>query len=246
MALRRQALSVADKSLLGSLFMARAISLVHAVLALPRRWRVGMRSYLALNVRVTGWRATHIGRNVCVGAGSWLNVNNRRTAAPSLILRDNAFIGRDNFFTVGRTIEIREYCLTASHCAFIGSSHVPDPRKPYLRTGTTGEDDIYVGVNCFLGFGVTVIGNVRIGHGSVIGAGTTVRNDVPPFSIVVGTPARVVKHYDFAANEWVSGERPAGDPAGFPDEEEYLRSLRAVARYPVQPLSGIGTVIGDV
>ena len=180
-----------------------------------------------------------------MGAGSWLNVNDRRVSTPSLRIGSNSFIGQDNFFTVGREIIIREYCLTASRCAFIGSSHVAaNPERPYSTTGTTNSDTIYIGVNCFFGYGATVIGNVKIGHGSIVGAGTTVREDVPPFSIVVGSPSRVVRRYCFGQKNWIKPEQVRD--VLFPDEETYLRNLRETVGFPLQPISAAATFFSDV
>jgi acetyltransferase-like isoleucine patch superfamily enzyme len=49
------------------------------------------------------------------------------------------------------------------------------------------EDDVWLGV------GVTVLSGVRIGKGSVVGAGAVVTHDVPEGAIVAGVPARVIK-----------------------------------------------------
>lgn len=47
--------------------------------------------------------------------------------------------------------------------------------------------------DCWLGGNVTILGGVTIGAGSTIGAGAVVTKDVPPRSVVVGNPGRVVK-----------------------------------------------------
>ena len=53
---------------------------------------------------------------------------------------------------------------------------------------------IIIGNDVWIGEGVKVIGGVHIGNGAVIGMGTVVTKDVPPYSVVVGNPARVVKY----------------------------------------------------
>lgn len=52
----------------------------------------------------------------------------------------------------------------------------------------------YIGNDVFIGANVTVIDGVTIGDGAVIGAGAVVVNDIPPFAIAVGVPAKVVKY----------------------------------------------------
>jgi acetyltransferase-like isoleucine patch superfamily enzyme len=49
------------------------------------------------------------------------------------------------------------------------------------------EDDVWIGM------GVKLLPGIRIGTGSIIGAGSVVTNDIPPYSIAMGTPCRVTK-----------------------------------------------------
>ena len=52
---------------------------------------------------------------------------------------------------------------------------------------------IRIGDNCWLAANVVVCGGVTIGEGSVIGAGSVVTRDIPPHSLAVGNPCRVIR-----------------------------------------------------
>lgn len=52
---------------------------------------------------------------------------------------------------------------------------------------------IIISNNAWLGTGVIVFPNVKIGEGAIIGAGSVVNSDIPPFCIAAGSPARVMR-----------------------------------------------------
>ena len=56
--------------------------------------------------------------------------------------------------------------------------------------------------NVWIGESVSILPGVRIGKGSIIGTMAVVTHDIPPFSIAVGTPAAVIKHFNFERNSW--------------------------------------------
>lgn len=58
--------------------------------------------------------------------------------------------------------------------------------------------------NVWIGESVCIMPGTKIGFGSIIGALSVVTKDIPPYSIAVGTPAVVIKVYDFDKNEWIS------------------------------------------
>ena len=191
------------------------------------RARLPSGTRVSWSAQLLGISNVQLGRNTVIGDRSWLNVNNRVQGTIAISIGDNCFIGRDNFLSSGASIQIREYCLTARNCQFISATHVYDtPERPYIATGTTTTDRIYVGANCFFAAGATVLGNVTIGHGCVIGAGSLVRRNVPPFSLVVGTPAKVVKRFDFGLKLWVPADRFTGEEL-IPNEDDYINQLRA-------------------
>ena len=63
---------------------------------------------------------------------------------------------------------------------------------------------IIIGNDVWIGAHATIMGGVKIGNGAVIGAGAVVAKDVPPYAIVLGNPARVIKYrFDEATIEWL-------------------------------------------
>ena len=57
-----------------------------------------------------------------------------------------------------------------------------------------GKGDIVIDDDSWIGYGATVMSGVRIGQGAVVAAGSVVTKDVPPYAIVGGVPARVIKY----------------------------------------------------
>jgi acetyltransferase-like isoleucine patch superfamily enzyme len=55
------------------------------------------------------------------------------------------------------------------------------------------ESPVIIEEDCWLGTGAIVLPGVRIGRGSIIGAGAVVTKDIPPMSVATGVPARVVR-----------------------------------------------------
>lgn len=205
-------------------------------------------SYVHTSVHILGKNNIQIGVNTCVSEGGWLNVNSRQKDKISITIGDNCYIGKQNFFTSGELITIGDYTLTTIGCKFIGSSHIIDnPEIPYLLTGTTLTNKIIIGVNCFIGADATVLGNIRVGHGSVVGANSLVLRDVPPFSLVVGNPAKIQKRYSFAKKSWLPvSEITEEDERAMPNEQDYLAQLKTQYPHINMPWIAAGKSMGDL
>jgi acetyltransferase-like isoleucine patch superfamily enzyme len=90
-------------------------------------------------------------------------------------------------------LEIGDGVRIAAHCTIVPANHnFEDPDEYIFQQGTTTEgitieDDVWIGSGC------QILDGVTIGRGSVIGAGSVVNENIPPYSIAVGTPAKVIK-----------------------------------------------------
>lgn len=74
--------------------------------------------------------------------------------------------------------------------------NVPIADQHVYTSLITIEDEVWIGANAVITAGVT------IGKHSVVAAGSVVTKDVPPFSIVAGNPARLLKQYNKDTGEW--------------------------------------------
>ena len=88
---------------------------------------------------------------------------------------------------IGRRVEI------APNCLFYPYNHGTAPDQPVRSQPLDSRGDIVIEDDVWLGAGVTVLDNVHIGQGAVIGAGSVVTQNIPPNTIAVGVPARVVR-----------------------------------------------------
>jgi acetyltransferase-like isoleucine patch superfamily enzyme len=83
-----------------------------------------------------------------------------------------------------------------------------DINAPIVAQGITEGGKIRVEEGAWIGYGVALVcskGELVIGRNSVIAANSVVSRSIPPYSVVAGNPARVVKQFDPAKGEWSFG-----------------------------------------
>lgn len=120
----------------------------------------------------------------------------------------------DDFSYVGRNsrvihAQIGKFCSIAGNCIIGMGSHPlnmisTSPIFTSLRNGTgyswTRHDifeeykDVIIDNDVWIGQKAMIMGGVHIGNGAVVGAGSVVTNDVPPYAIVGGVPARIIRY----------------------------------------------------
>lgn len=90
-------------------------------------------------------------------------------------------------------LEIGDHTRIAAYTVISPMNHIyTDPNTPIWKQGETALG-IKIGRDVWIGSGSKILDGVTIGDGSVIGAGSVVTKSIPPFSVVVGVPARVIK-----------------------------------------------------
>src|SRR3989442_9069845 len=118
----------------------------------------------------------------------------------NLEVGDHCYLGRELFLDLQDKIEIEDR-VTISHRVMI-LTHTDAGTSP-LRDEfiATSQDPVVIRRGAYVGANVTILQGVEIGESSVVGAGAVVTRSVPPASVVVGTPAKVIKTLDVVRSD---------------------------------------------
>ncbi len=103
------------------------------------------------------------------------------------------YIGTGTTLFGHRGLEIGDDCLLAQNITLTPYSHIfDDPNRIIYSQGGHCEK-VTIGKDVYIGMRAAVMYSGNIGEGSVIGAGSVVVKPIPPYSVAVGTPAKVIK-----------------------------------------------------
>lgn len=106
-------------------------------------------------------------------------------------------------------LTVGKYCSISDDVTFIlGGNHRSDwittypfpalsqfwPKSANITGHPATNGDIKVGSDVWIGYGATIMSGVEIGHGAIIAAKALVAKDVPPYAIVGGNPAKVIRY----------------------------------------------------
>ena len=113
--------------------------------------------------------------------GEGLSIGDRSTIGPY------CYVGCSGRITIGRNVMI------GPHVSFYAENHnSADLTIPMQYQGVTREA-IVIEDDCWIASHAVILAGVIVGHGSIVAAGSVVTRDVPPYSVVGGVPARIIK-----------------------------------------------------
>lgn len=141
----------------------------------------------------------------------------------NIYIYDNVGIGHHAVLsTPNAKIIIKGNCAIAHHLSIHTGNHarvlgkfVTDITKDNKPAGY--DHDVIIEKDVWIGANVTILAGVHVGRGATIAAGAVVNNNVPPYSIVGGVPAKVIKHY------WTVEQIMEHEMSLYPEDERFSK-----------------------
>lgn len=175
-----------------------------------RRFKKKYCRYCAKSLVLKEFEYIHPSGNLFIGTNSRLLCWSKYDSiTPSQLLFPNLRIGKNFHATRNFTVQcagnitIGDDVLVASDVFIINYNHGLSPLSQSYLNNKLEVSDVVIGNGVWLGNNVIVLLGVHIGDKSIIGAGSVVTKDIPPYSIAIGNPAKVVKKYNFETQQWV-------------------------------------------
>jgi acetyltransferase-like isoleucine patch superfamily enzyme len=119
--------------------------------------------------------------------GAKLSVCGKKDKIATLSIGDNSAIGDRTEIHVGERVTIGERVLISSDCMIMDRDYHGIGTKPERILPVTIEDGAWICCRAI------ILPGVKIGKGSIIGAGAVVTHNIPPFQMAAGNPARVIR-----------------------------------------------------
>jgi acetyltransferase-like isoleucine patch superfamily enzyme len=155
----------------------------------------GRNLYIELVPAISGPVKIFVGNNVYI-SGALGIAGGHVLDAPELHIGNKVFLGHQVSFAVSREVVVEDGVLIAGGCHIADNDgHPLDPelRAQGLPPAAADIKSVRICRNAWIGRGSYILKGVTIGEGAIVGAGAVVANDVPPFSIAVGNPARILE-----------------------------------------------------
>jgi lipopolysaccharide O-acetyltransferase len=169
-----------------------------------RYGRLGRGTRIIRPEKIVGHRSIALGDRVTFWPHSRLTAANSEHGCEKLTVGDGTVVHPFANIAAVRSVEIGQDVLIASHCFITDHDHDwLDPFDPASLNRRLLSSPTKIGNRCWLGERVSVLKGATIGDGCVIGAHSVVTGTIPPFSVALGAPARVVRSWDHERRAWV-------------------------------------------
>lgn len=131
------------------------------------------------------WNLQHVSRTAVISGGCQINED--------FAAGEFSYLGPG--CRIGPRVEIGNYVMLGPGVLIVGSDHRWDvPGVPMIFSGRPALPRTVIEADCWVGARTIILAGVRVGSGSIVGAGSVVTKDLAPYGIYAGVPARKIRN----------------------------------------------------
>lgn len=165
---------------------------------------------IGVGVQIVGAENISVGDNVSICDDVTIRASGSITIGSGVTITQRVYLdteGEEGYINIGNNVyigtgtslfghcglEIGDHSLLAQNISLTPYSHIfEDPDRLIINQGGHTKK-VTIGRDCYIGMNVTILYSADIGDGSVVGSGTVVVKPIPPYSVAVGNPARIIR-----------------------------------------------------
>ncbi len=194
---------------------SRALTKLHSLWVSRTYPFASVGSVLSIHPSVDLYRAMarriKIGNSVLIAKDAWLNVTGALDGSvePAIILDDNVAVARRSQISAKNCVHLERDVILSPSVLIMDHNHAfEDITVPIRDQGVTEGGRVRIEQGSWIGHGAVIVcdsGELIVGRNSVVAANSVVTRSFPPYSVISGNPARVVKQFDPLNKAWVLG-----------------------------------------
>jgi len=170
--------------------------------------QIGKNSVFFPPRRIDGAHSISIGENTFIFPHGWLSAIQEWAGIiydPKIIIGDNVHIGGNVWITALSKVVIEDDCVLGERVYISDAAHGLDPKAgPIMKQKLISKGDVHIQSGTFIGYGACVQPGVTLGRHCVVGINSVVTHSFPDYSMIAGSPARLIKVYSEQRGAWIS------------------------------------------
>lgn len=143
-----------------------------------------------------------VGSDVIIDDYAELLVHDDNDNHAILTLGDHVHISKYNCIGCSCKITLEDHVRLAPYVHITDRNHTYEDVNQPIWKQPIKTQEVFIGRECWIGFGAQIMPGVHIGRHCIIAAGSIVTHNIPDYSVAAGSPAKVVKNYNLDKKTW--------------------------------------------
>lgn len=161
-------------------------------------------SHIRKPLKITGKRYISIGnsfvdKNARIEA---ISIYANEVFHPKIIIEDNVSIQQNIHLTCANEIIISRGTSITANVGIFDIIHPYENIKINPRIQSIKTKPIFIGENCLIGMNSVILPGTYLGRHCIVGALSVCSGNYPEYSVITGSPAKIIKRYNFNSNRW--------------------------------------------